>query len=1037
MLPIKLTMHYFGPYRDETVDFSQLTTTPVFLVSGNTGSGKTTIFDAMCYALFGQTTNNQDRDASAMRSDFAPDDQETSVTFIFRHKGKQYQITRKPAQNLMGQRGRFVAHGTKVSLIYPLDSQHPQEITKIKSADDYITHLLNMTRDQFKQIVLLPQGKFRQFLVSSSSEKEALLRDLFNTDLYQQWAQKLKERLTAERKQHQTMQTKLVTLQERVSEIDDQLAPDEWLAAADKLVTKHQKEVEKISREINLQQTKVNQLIEQKNQQEKLLTAYEERKQSNNKLHQLQNQKPEIEHLQQKVDHLSWYQQHQEDYLQYQHLKAAVNDSRQQVVREQGQQAKLQKRKDQLEVVTQQLADQAGKIAELQKQANTLSDQLPQYAQKTQLKAETAQQAKLVKESQQQVDQAQKRQTSITDQLRKDQSKLEQLGDLADRRLKLEADRHRLQDGQRKLTDYQTQQDKLTQLDHRQTSTKEALQQYRRDHQKAQRVYDDLKDAHARSEIANLVKDLKPGTPCPVCGSLDHPHPTSISAQQRVVSNEEVEKANQIVIQKQDQVVQTQSQLKEWQSQRNDLRIHLDQLLKELQQALNTTGSFEHVQKLMTTLADQVNDDSKKIDYDEKCRQEINTDQERLHHEQEQLQEQLTSSQKALQEAQLAHTQKQTALQTTTNNLSDSFADEQAAQQQLNKWQEQIDQFTHRQTVNQEQIRSLQQDLGTSQEIQHNAQAALDKNRHALDQQKEQLSTALTAYSTNLNWDFWQWAGKHLTDLDGLRQQVQAYQNNVAQVKSTIKQLNDQIGDQPQPSIDKTHDELAQAQQKASQLQQQRGQQVNQLASIQETVDAVDQLNQKQHQALSQITDIQTISDVMNGNTDNKLSLERYVLQSYLSDVLRVANQRLAKLTNGRYAFKLSDDQAKGNGTKWSGLEINVYDDNAGQERSARTLSGGESFVASLALALGLGEVIQERSGGIQVDALFIDEGFGSLDQEALNQALNSLQSIQGYQMIGIISHVTELENQIPTQLQVVSQNGVSHVRYRHEIATL
>ena len=222
-----------------------------------------------------------------------------------------------------------------------------------------------------------------------------------------------------------------------------------------------------------------------------------------------------------------------------------------------------------------------------------------------------------------------------------------------------------------------------------------------------------------------------------------------------------------------------------------------------------------------------------------------------------------------------------------------------------------------------------------------------------------------------------------------------------------------------------------------SEGQQKKGELQGNLQSLQDIYQQVIKINRQQSNELKKIQDLQTISDVMNGNTDSKLSLERYVLQNYLNEVLRVANERLDKLTDGRYAFVLSDDQAKGNGTKWSGLEINVYDDNAGQERSVRTLSGGESFMASLALALGLGEVIQERSGGIQVDALFIDEGFGSLDQDALNQALNALQTIKGYKMIGIISHVTELENQVPNQLQVISQNGVSHVEYRHEINNL
>ena len=163
MRPLTIELHYFGPYEHQVIDFTQFTERSLFLVAGNTGAGKTTIFDAMCYALFGQTTNDRDRSAAALRSDFAPADQETMVKFTFEHQDFQYQIMRRPKQVLKGRRGNLVEHNQAVDLIYPLESEHPQEITKIKEADTFITDLLNLTRDQFKQIVLLPQGKFQEF----------------------------------------------------------------------------------------------------------------------------------------------------------------------------------------------------------------------------------------------------------------------------------------------------------------------------------------------------------------------------------------------------------------------------------------------------------------------------------------------------------------------------------------------------------------------------------------------------------------------------------------------------------------------------------------------------------------------------------------------------------------------------------------------------------------------------------------------------------------------------------------------------------
>lgn len=1037
MLPVKLKMHYFGPYQNETVDFSELSATPVFLVSGNTGSGKTTIFDAMCYALFGQTTNDHDRDASAMRSDFAPSDQETSVTFVFEHQGSTYQITRKPAQDLLGKRGRVVSRPAKVSLIYPLDRKKPQEITKIKVADDFIEGLLNMTRDQFKQIVLLPQGKFRQFLISSSSEKEELLRDLFNTELYERWAQDIKARLSDAKKHHQTMQTKLSTLQERVTGIDSELTTGDWLAAVQVLESKLGKNVQTISREINQCQDSLNHIIQQKNHEEKLIEAIHERQDNAEQLQKLVDRKPEIKLVQQRLDRLDWYRSHQEGYLKFRNLQSSLDDYQHQIDAEQSRQQKLNDQKTVLGNEAAKISARTDKINHIKDQASVLADQLPQYARKSQLTQEIEEQKKQVQKYQDEFKQSEEQLADLQSKLQDNQQHLDQLGGLSKRRVELESNRHQLQDARRLLSEYDEYQQTLTKLNQKITANQQTLAQQEQVAKDAKQEYIDLKDAHARSEIANLVQDLKPGTPCPVCGSLDHPHPSKISEGQKIVSNEEVDRANQRVNDVQKQLTTTRSQIVESQNRTSELEEHIQEALKQLQQLLHAGSEIKDVEQRISELTELVKTSERQISQDEKRQSLLQSEQKQLDDQQKKAQQDVDVSRETYQSTQLTLTQQQATLRTILENLSDDFEDEQSAKDQLAIWQKQVDKFEQQKKENDEATQRVQKDLSASLEVMTHARRAQKEDHAKLDIQKQRLTEELSNYSTELDWQFWRWAEQHIGELHDLQDKVQEYQSQVSQVKTNIQRLDEEIADRSMPNIKETQTKLQEAQDSLAALQQHRGQLENQLSSIQETAKQVSQLNEQQNDELTRITDLQTISDVMNGNTDNKLSLERYVLQSYLSDVLRVANERLNQLTNGRYAFKLSDDQAKGNGTKWSGLEINVYDDNAGQERSARTLSGGESFIASLALALGLGEVIQERSGGIQVDALFVDEGFGSLDQEALNQALNSLQSIHGYRMIGIISHVTELESQVPNQLRVVSRNGVSHVHYQHEISSI
>lgn len=300
-------------------------------------------------------------------------------------------------------------------------------------------------------------------------------------------------------------------------------------------------------------------------------------------------------------------------------------------------------------------------------------------------------------------------------------------------------------------------------------------------------------------------------------------------------------------------------------------------------------------------------------------------------------------------------------------------------------------------------------------------------------QRRADLVERLAERDSQLGWAFWQESAEYLVQLPKLRQQVKDFHDQLRDNQVQQEHLRDLVADQPAPDLTARRAQLAAAQQQAADQQQSIGQLKSRLTALQDNQQKVVKLLAQTDKADEQVNQLQTLTDVIAGNTENHLSLERYVLQAYFQDVLEAANIQLARLTNGRYQFELATE-SHGAGAKWSGLEVNVYDDNAGKTRSARTLSGGESFMASLALALALCQIIQEQSGGISIDALFIDEGFGSLDQQALADALQALQELEGHRMIGIISHVTELEDQIPDQLLVRSVNGRSTVSYQHEL---
>lgn len=1033
MRPLTIELHYFGPYEHQVIDFTQFTERSLFLVAGNTGAGKTTIFDAMCYALFGQTTNDRDRSAAALRSDFAPADQETMVKFTFEHQDLKYQIMRRPKQVLKGRRDNLVEHNQAVDLIYPLESDHPQEITKIKEADTFITDLLNLTRDQFKQIVLLPQGKFRQFLDSDSNTKEALLRDLFNTSCYEQWATQLKNDLREQKKSLTTQETKLQSLKETVTEIDAQLTTKEWLAEAKNYLSRLKANLEHLGDDEQQQQKKVDQLDAQLHTEQELKKNIEELAELVKAGEILQAQAEKIQETKQQVKILDWYQEHQTKYQRWKdgekRLQKLTVDSN--ILHEDLR--NLQKQQQTIGTELQQTSKQQEEIDQLQTEVADLTNKLPLFDDRDKLKsavdelqANLKQQEKQQAASQKKLQDAQQQLTVIANNLKEH----ENLGEVQVQIAKQEALQEKLTTAGKDLKQLETklssEKENCAKLEQKQGDAEKFVQ-------KSQGELDDLNDRFARHQIAILAQKLKPATPCPICGSLDHPHPASLADDGELVTEAQVKAATVKVQQNRSTLDQLREQVRQSVAQIADLttevetwQANLAELLGDNELPSDWEGQIEnHAQKLA-----EMKTDLAKIEQQVKqWRQE----EEELQQESKFSQEELDKIEESVNRCKQDLIAKQTILKEKAASLPAKFTTKEAVDKQIQTDQLKIEAFNN-------QLESLQQ------QRQENAEKLAGTNSRIV-QTKEELATQMTQqdnlhqylvnllaqYDVQLKWNFWQEASEQVATLSSLREQVTTFENQVQDNQSQQERLTKAINNHPMPDIASTQTKLNAEREQLRQYQQEIGQLTAQYKQLEETNQKIIKAVEKTGKLDQEINELQTLTDVVTGNTENHVSLERYVLQAYFQDVLVAANVQLDRLTNGRYQFELATE-SHGAGAKWSGLEVNVYDDNAGRTRSARTLSGGESFMASLALALALCQIVQEQSGGIKIDALFIDEGFGSLDQQALEDALHSLQELEGHRMIGIISHITELEEQIPDQLIVRSRNGRSYVAYQHEI---
>lgn len=1034
MRPLKIELTYFGPYAHATIDFTRFQAAPVFLIAGKTGAGKTTIFDAMCFALFGKTTNDG-RDAHSLRADFAPADKETQVVFEFEHEGTTYRIARKPAEQLRGRGQKLVSHGAAAVLTYPIDAPAPRAVSGTKAVNRFVAELLHLTVDQFRQIVLLPQGKFREFLAANSKEKSILLSSLFATGIYKQWATELDRQDKAAGKAVESQHSRLTTLRERVADLDAQLPVDTWLTAARDRVRAAQDALEQISREITTAETTASAAAASDEAARTLASDQAELVSHETTAASLAAEQPAMERLATSVATVEWARDYQPDYHDW--VVAGQERDRLSTVIT----ANQHQQSSQAAVVTATaaaLTSQETSQATVDRQRadlQTLRDRLPLFQSAadltSQVSAAVATASAVAATS-----------TAAATTVASDQARLAELTsaaaaapDLGQEGVTLAKQAGQLEQWEDALARLEKQAATLADLTRRQTELTTASDQARRTAGQAEKAYHEADQAYLRAEIARLYDRLEPGTPCPVCGSTDHPRHERPATSGRPVTAAEVRTTRQARDQARDRVNQITSELASLGDRVVTVRADLVTGRTRLAGALETA-----VPEDLTMLAKRVAAE----------RDRLTTARAKLAAERQREQ----ARDRAIEGCRAAIAGGQAKLTELQERGRQATLDLVAAREKLTGIREQLPAGLPTLAAAKQRIRELAEAVATYEQIlattRQTAEAAreratklqttgsaLVKQREAATARVKQLHARLTAALAprGADWSFWETTLAQLPTLAEKRARLTEYQQQQRVNQANLERLRARIGGRPAPDLASTKDRREQATARLATLQDQAGGMRTALQSLIQTTEQVATEARESQEKARKAAILSQLSQTINGQGANKLSLERYVQRAYFQRVLDQANPRFRQLTGGRYQFVLDDHLAAGRSTI-VGLEVNVYDDHVGKERSVHTLSGGEGFMASLALALALAEVIQQERGGIHIDALFVDEGFGSLDQEALDDALAALQSIRGSRMVGIISHVTELEERIPNQLLVHSTAGRSSVSYRTDFPT-
>lgn len=1039
MQPKSLQMKNFGPFIDEKLDFSQLQAGGLFLISGKTGAGKTTIFDGMTFALFGETSGNL-RSGKEMRSMFASPTEETSVTFTFEHQRFTYQIQRKPEQTLAKKRGDGVTNQTaKVQLtIFDADGKEKKQISKRTEVDAFIKDLLQLDAKQFFQIMMLPQGEFRNFLIASSNEKERVLRNLFGTEMYQQFNEWLKEQVKAQSRKLEHQQLVASQIMERFEWEEEQ----EVLTVAECLTLWGQ--------DLEKQQIQLQQLLQRKDQtmqemkaaQEAFYRAKEienariERQGLQEKARELHSKKTEIAQKKAQLNQLVWALEHQEIMQQKeervkeaQQAAQQINETKQQLQEIQQQQISWQDQRSLIDGIKKKKEAASQKVQRIQQQ-------IP-LAQRTQAQQEEV--AQLEKAAQQQTIEL----TKINQAQASAKTQAQHLAEEIDTLRGFQAEAVKLVETQAQVEKWQQAKMLFHEAEQKAGEQQQIHSELVLEQQQLtasllelQKTLKQETSQNARMQIARLRLLLEENEPCPVCGSLDHPNTqehTTYRIEDIIASEQRLEQTQEKLTKIQQQVSANQTlqeqatlRISEWQATSAAAQKQVELAWTAVQQAFAALQPIENQEAITeeTTVAElkkrQSFNQQKAASYEEaqKKHQAVNEQLATFNESYQQVSEQAKKAQEARQlaEGKLASLQEQLAGATyeqlqadlgETNGLLMEYT------QQIEADARQEAQINEQQAILSEKLKNLQQFCEEKQAAKTKAEQRLTQRLQEAGMTEETMRDLIAqAPQTTV-----------------LSEEIKTYEQETAFVQQRLALLDAQLKEQATIDLNQLETAYLQLQTVMEELQQETVRKQEKVNGNQRLFDELQVIYQQNVEELAQLGQLQQLAETINGENVKKTSLERYVLQQFLTEILDVANERLARLTRGRYQFELADKV--GSYRSSTGLEIDIYDDNAGQVRRAHTLSGGESFIAALALAISLADVIQQRAGGIEIEALFIDEGFGSLDEESLEMAMEALEMIENEgRMIGIISHVRELRARILQQV-FVETNGSGQSRIR------
>ena len=1024
MKPISLTIEAFGPYRDSvTLDFSALQDHSMFLISGPTGAGKTSILDAMVYALYGEPSGEV-RKTDAIRSDFAEPQRMTRVDFSFAIGEAQYRVERLPKQWVAKKRGTGMREQNASATVYEMkDGEWRVIATSAAAIRDTVQRIIGFRKDQFLQVVLLPQGEFRKLLVASTNEREELLHTLFRTELYRKLQDALKAAYDDAKAGIEANLTKQATLIQSIPHDEDTPV----------LTAQHVRELlanrGPYRDELVVKRDEAVTAVEQFNALRKEWAVYNQAQQSlteaTSTLDLVKAREGERSSLHEKVQFLTSLTPSYELYKQFSDKQCVLKTL----------ETALSDAKKGVEIASQHESTCTEAHEVLASQAETIQAKRTTLAQ---LKQQSEKFDELALLNQELITLKGKLETQ--DREKSDAALQAQHKLVADLEIALIEERKQFQANSKALESIPHIQEQLSQLQRYSEllAQKEKIQNDIDAKDRSLATIDEsvknskvqlerLEHLMAEGRAFELVHLVVDNEPCPVCGSTEHPQ--LASKPELYPTKEEIEEARAV----RDGALQKQaSEI----GQKETLVTRLHEVDEDIK---------DQVSKLRSSITGFSEDASESIQQDLLSHMEqlttLRSNTEQLSKTIATNEDELSGAKEKLAKLETAHKELLESLHDLEIQLSSVQAKIDALSKilpttDLDAWHKQIESLDTEINAYDEQVKVCTTNLEVAREQLNAKRGRLETLSAQVQEETNNLDVTYKEYTKSLQStslsedDFVEVLGDYkaldtfrteLHALDEAFNKAQAVYDAALKVVKSIVEPSATVSDEVYDAAVERRDTL-----------------VGNLAAwdketkhIEATLASLEELDLAMGEARNEVEFLSRLNDLANGGEQGfkNVTFERYVLGAILDEVVYAANLRLQKMSRSRYSLERSDYTGGGRGKQ--GLDLAVMDAFTGQSRPANTLSGGETFLASMALALGLADVIQSYAGGIHMDTMFIDEGFGTLDPDTLELAMETLVQLQSSgRLIGMISHVPELKTRIPAHLEVTRGDDGSTAKF-------